>query len=425
MAVSQSQIVDLLFKQAFGVTKTDTATNKSPSNESIPSPLLIRGDTLWSEANQIPSTAAAVAGIVQAYTGVTAVQTTADITTVPIGGIYPTWETGLTYWIPSEFGATYTAQIWVDSPGVANPTVTGTQIFAAGSGGTGQYYFNYQSGVLNFIGETIPAPLTSGKVLYVVGYRYIGKIGATDLGSNTTIGNLSFIDTTISSLNSDPVEIHGGLIVVGNINANTSANINLGTVTNIHITGGTSGYVLTTDGLGNLSWAAGGGGGNSSPGGSNTQIQFNNASAFGGSANLTFDAGNNVLTLAGSLIAGSVTVSTGGNNVSTSSGLTAFTINTGPNQSLYSVPVTGISGVDFNIIATDNTANIRQSVKIASVLLGSEVQFNEYSGLYINGDVGNFQVAYVAGTPNTVQLLVSPKAANSVTYKLSVTLYAD
>ena len=423
MAVSQSQIVDLLFKQAFGVTKTDTATNKSPSNESIPSPLLIRGDTLWSEANQIPGTAAAVAGIVQAYTGVTAVQTTADITTVPIGGIYPTWETGLTYWIPSEFGATYTVQIWVDSSGVANPTLTGTQIFAAGSGGTGQYYFNYQSGVLNFIGETIPASLTSGKVLYVVGYRYIGKIGATDLGSNTTIGNLSFIDTTISSLNSDPVEIQGGLIVVGNINANTSANINLGTVTNIHITGGTSGYVLTTDGLGNLSWAAGGGGG--SPGGNTTQIQFNNAGAFDGSANLTFDAGNNVLTLAGSLIAGSVTVSTGGNNVSTSSGLTAFTINTVPNQSLYSVPVTGISGVDFNIIATDNTANIRQSVKIASVLLGSEVQFNEYSGLYINGDVGNFQVAYVAGTPNTVQLLVSPKSANSVTYKLSVTLYAD
>jgi len=425
MAVSQSQIVDLLFKQAFGVTKTDTATNKSPSNESIPSPLLIRGDTLWSEANQIPGTAAAVAGIVQAYTGVTAVQTTADITTVPIGGIYPTWETGLTYWIPSEFGATYTVQIWVDSSGVANPTVTGTQIFAAGSGGTGQYYFNYQSGVLNFIGETIPASLTSGKVLYVVGYRYIGKIGATDLGSNTTIGNLSFIDTTISSLNSDPVEIQGGLVVVGNINANTSANINLGTVTNIHITGGTLGYVLTTDGLGNLSWAAGGGGGNSSPGGSNTQVQFNNASAFGGSANLTFDTVNSVLTLAGSLIAGSVTVSTGGNNVSTSSGLTAFTINTVPNQSLYSVPVTGISGVDFNIIATDNTANIRQSVKIASVLLGSEVQFNEYSGLYINGDVGNFQVAYVAGSPNTVQLLVSPKAANSVTYKLSVTLYAD
>ena len=106
MAVSQAQIVDLLYKQAFGVTKTDTSTNKSPSNENIPSPLLLRGDTLWTQANQIPAIAAATAGIVQAYTGVNAVECTADNTTVPIGGVYPTWLTGQTYWIPSEFGST-------------------------------------------------------------------------------------------------------------------------------------------------------------------------------------------------------------------------------------------------------------------------------------------------------------------------------
>ena len=100
MAVSQAQIVDLLYKQAFGVTKTDTATNKSPSNESIASPLLIRGDTQWTQSNAIPGTAAATAGIVQAYLGVDAIECTADNTTVPIGGIYPSWITGLTYWIP-------------------------------------------------------------------------------------------------------------------------------------------------------------------------------------------------------------------------------------------------------------------------------------------------------------------------------------
>ena len=42
MSISQSQKLDLLYKQAFGVTKTDTEANKSPSNESIPSPLLIK-----------------------------------------------------------------------------------------------------------------------------------------------------------------------------------------------------------------------------------------------------------------------------------------------------------------------------------------------------------------------------------------------
>ena len=158
MAIPQDQIVDLLYKQAFGVTKTDTAAIKSPSNESIPSPALIRGDTIWVQSNLIPSIAAPTTDIVQAYTGANAVQTVADNTTVPISGVYPTWKTNLTNWIPQEFGATYSVQVWVDNPGVSNPTLTGTQIFADGSGGTGQYYYNYQSGVLNFIGETIPAP---------------------------------------------------------------------------------------------------------------------------------------------------------------------------------------------------------------------------------------------------------------------------
>jgi filamentous hemagglutinin len=230
MAVSQSQIVDLLYKEAFGVTKTDTATNKSPSNEAIPSPALNRGDTLWTESNQIPGTAAALAGIVQAYTGANAVECTADNTTVPIGSVYPTWLTNLTYWIPTEFGSTYNVQVWVDSPGVADPTATGTQIFADGSGGTGQYYYNYQSGVLNFIGETIPAALTSGKVLYIVGYRYIGDVGVTNLPSNTTIGNLNFTGTTITSINTNGniiltpngtgiIQVSSALISNGNITA--------------------------------------------------------------------------------------------------------------------------------------------------------------------------------------------------------------
>lgn len=35
----------------------------------------------------------------------------------------------------------------------------------------------------------------------------------------------------------------------------TSANVNLGAVSNLHITGGASGQVLTTNGSGNLSFA--------------------------------------------------------------------------------------------------------------------------------------------------------------------------
>jgi len=50
----------------------------------------------------------------------------------------------------------------------------------------------------------------------------------------------------------------------GNL-ALSGANISLGSVSNLHITGGTANYVLKTDGVGNLSWTAqtGGGGGTS------------------------------------------------------------------------------------------------------------------------------------------------------------------
>ena len=37
MAISDTQKVDLIYKKLFGATKTDLATNKSPSNEAIAS----------------------------------------------------------------------------------------------------------------------------------------------------------------------------------------------------------------------------------------------------------------------------------------------------------------------------------------------------------------------------------------------------
>jgi len=197
MSIPISQKVDLLYKQAFGVTKTDTEANKSPSNEAIASPLLNRGDTLWTQADQIPGVAATVASIVTAYTGTGAQECVADNTTVAVGGVYPTWKTNLTYWIPAEFGSTYAVSVYVDDTGEADPTSTGTQIFAAGSGGTGEFFYNYQSGVLNFIGETIPAALTSAKVLYIVGYRYVGKTGVNDL-PDSQIGNLDISNQTVT-----------------------------------------------------------------------------------------------------------------------------------------------------------------------------------------------------------------------------------
>ena len=201
MAISSTQYIDLLVKKLAGVAKTDTATNKGPSNESIASPPLIRGDIVWVDSANIPATAQVVSGVTQAYLTTSAIECEADTTSVPIGGVYPTWKTNLTDWISTEFGSTWSVKVFVDDASATNPTSSGTEIFAAGSGGSGQYYFDHQSGILNFIGETIPSSLTSSKKVYITGYRYVGTKGIS-AAIGGSFGNLSITDTTIGTLNS-------------------------------------------------------------------------------------------------------------------------------------------------------------------------------------------------------------------------------
>jgi hypothetical protein len=199
MAVSIAQYVDLLFKKLQGVAKTANSTVKSASNESIASPAFLRGDVVWMQSDQIPSTAQAVANITQARTNANSVQCTADNTVPPIGGVYPTWTTSVSYWVPQEFGSTWLPKVYVGPASAANIQATGTQIFADGIGGTGEYYFDTQAGVLNFIGETIPTVLTAGNVVYVSGYQYIGALGVTNIPSGANIGNLQISNTTITT----------------------------------------------------------------------------------------------------------------------------------------------------------------------------------------------------------------------------------
>jgi hypothetical protein len=198
MAVSIAQYVDLLFKKLQGVAKTANSTVKGASNESIASPAFLRGDVVWMQSDQIPGTAQVVTGVTSALTGGSSIQCIADTTVPPIGGIRPTWLTNEPYWVSQEFGSTWLPKVFVGPASAANIEATGTQIFAAGIGGAGEYYFDTQAGVLNFIGETIPTVLTAGNVVYVSGYQYVGDLGVTNIPSGANIGNLTITDTTIT-----------------------------------------------------------------------------------------------------------------------------------------------------------------------------------------------------------------------------------
>jgi len=218
MAISDTQKTDYLFKKlGFGITKTDTNSNKAAANESIASPLLLRGDKVWQQASSIPSTKpSSTTGVTTVYTGGTTVECTADIT----ASTNRTWKTGLTDWIPPEFGSTYLVNVYVhDSSDASNAEDISNKVFITGSGNDDEWFFDYQSGVLHFIGDNLPNGVDfSGKSVYVAGARYTGAFGVGSAGGDdANLGNLTISNITITSTTEADniiLDAEDGLVVI-------------------------------------------------------------------------------------------------------------------------------------------------------------------------------------------------------------------
>ena len=181
MAISDAQKLDFLWKKiGYGVSKTDTNDNKKAPNESIASPLLLRGDKVWAQAGSIPAVIPTSSStVVRIYPTSNPVETTADNTATA----NRTWKTGDTDWIPPEIGATYGVKVYVHTSSDAAGASGGTQLFATGSGNNDEWFFDYQSGVLHFIGENLPNGVDfTGKSIYISGARYIGTFGVSTGG---------------------------------------------------------------------------------------------------------------------------------------------------------------------------------------------------------------------------------------------------
>jgi len=83
-----------------------------------------------------------------------------------------------------------------------------------------------------------------------------------------------------------------GTYILGNIAPTVTSN--LGSISNVTILGGASGFKLTTHGNGSLYWSADA---NTSPGGINTAVQFNNNGSFAGSNSFVFNSASNTVTI--------------------------------------------------------------------------------------------------------------------------------
>jgi hypothetical protein len=79
------------------------------------------------------------------------------------------------------------------------------------------------------------------------------------VNSTTQVANLNSATAGTVITAAQPNITSTGTLVNLSVSGNTAfsgANISLGSISNLHITGGSSGYVLKTDGAGNLSWGA-------------------------------------------------------------------------------------------------------------------------------------------------------------------------
>lgn len=245
-------------------------------------------------------------------------------------------------------------------------------------------------------------------------------LNSLSVTGNITLSNVAFSGT----LTANTANITGNLISGGNVSFATSPNINLGNTSNLHISGGSSGYVLTTDGASNVSWQPV----TASPAGSNTQIQFNNGGSLGGSPKLTFNNFTDTLNIAGHLVANTFQMGSGIYRFFSSEVLLSSTASTTPDQVLYTILASQVSSIDFVIISTDAIDSTRTSTKISATVLGNEVAYTEYAGIHINGGVGSFSVDYVPGSvidPPMIRLLCSPDSAHYTTHNILITKYAS
>jgi hypothetical protein len=235
------------------------------------------------------------------------------------------------------------------------------------------------------------------------------KVGAggTELGGDsgygyiqTTTGNFS---GNINALNANLgnlatanyVNVAANLVVSGNANFTSAANVSLGAVGNVHITGGTAGYVLTTDGSGGLSWSGTAATNEIMNGNSNVSIPTANGNVyinatgaeqwiFGTDGKLTApgDIQTNGTINANVILAALDITSSGGNLNANTGAVNAGTANISGNLSANNANITNTLTANVANITTLNTSNVTTTGNITA----NNVTVN----LELSGNTANF-----------------------------------
>ena len=275
---------------------------------------------------------------------------------------------------------------------VGNVKITGgTNGYVLQTDGTGNLTWVVPSASVSSISNgnsNVNIPVADGNI----NFTSVGNTTAVITGTGVNVAGTGNFTGTITAAN----------LQVGNANltanvAFTGANVSLGAVGNLHITGGTGGYVLATDGSGNLSWVTQAAGSSQISNGNST------VSIPGANGNINFTAGGNtnmVITDTGANITGNLETS-GANvnlgnisNLHISGGSGGYVIQTDGSGNLSWVAQGGgggggssISNGNSNVIVTFD-GNVSTSVNnIVDVFVVSNVGANVAGSLNATGNI--------------------------------------
>jgi filamentous hemagglutinin len=270
---------------------------------------------------------------------------------------------------------------------------------------------NVTSGNLNTAGQVVATG--NGTFGNVTATAFVGNLSGSgnsnvaNLGASGLIvatGNITGGNLVTAGAVSATGNVSGGnLTVTSNItaaNLSVTGRSNLGAPANITITGGTSGYVLQTDGAGNLSWTAQSGG--------------------GGSANIPiYDEGNLLTSAVGSLnfVGAGVTATAVGNAVT-------VTIEGGGGAGGGST--TGYSSQTFVGNGVQNTATVTSGATSNSVLVAEngilQTPDTDYT---VSGTTLTFSTPPASNTLVQIRELSAGGAINGIFYENDQTITAN
>jgi len=247
-----------------------------------------------------------------------------------------------------------------------------------------------------------------------------GNVTANGIYGNSLAINNGGNANIAGNLVANNITSNYALTANGNVTFTSSPNVSLGSNTNVHITGGSSGQVLQTDGLGNLSWYSVSAS-QISNGTSNVSIPVVNG-------NINLVSGGNttaVITSTGANITGYANISgtLSANNANIDNVITlgntsinwatTTTVSITANQTIAQLPVSGVTGVEFFVKGVDAAGAKYSAATVQALTDGTIADFVIYGTTFIGASPGSLSVNLVGAN---IALQVSPVSTNATVW---------